>query len=70
MNVEMDSDVDEVVEKHTHMHLHTQILSQIHRHTHTLSLFLSHMHSHAGMCPGPLNHGVTAVGYGTAPASR
>jgi C1A family cysteine protease len=22
-----------------------------------------------GMCPGPLNHGVTAVGYGTAPAS-
>ena len=23
-----------------------------------------------GMCPGPLNHGVTAVGYGTAPASR
>jgi cathepsin L len=23
-----------------------------------------------GMCPGPLNHGVTAVGYGTAPATR
>ena len=23
-----------------------------------------------GHCPGPLNHGVTAVGYGTAPATR
>jgi len=23
-----------------------------------------------GHCPGPLNHGVTAVGYGTAPASK